>query len=131
MAGDAKTLSEVPFRISDPERIPVQRYYDAEFFKLEQELLWPHVWQMACRLEEIAEIGDYVTYRLLEKSVIVVRTASGVKAFHNACRHRGVQLTTDSGNCKSKGFICPFHGWRWNIDGKNTFVYGKNVFSPE
>jgi carnitine monooxygenase subunit len=129
--GDAETLNEVPFRISDPERIPVQRYYDEEFFKLEQELLWPHVWQMACRLEEIAEIGDYITYRLLEKSVIVVRTSSGVKAFHNACRHRGVQLTTDSGNCKSTGFICPFHGWRWNLDGKNTFVYGKKVFSPE
>lgn len=96
--GDRRKVNEVPFKITDPERIPAQRYYDEEFFKLERELLWPHVWQMACRLEEIPEIGDYVTYRLLDQSVIVVRTASGVKAFQNACRHRGVQLTTDFGN---------------------------------
>jgi hypothetical protein len=59
--GEAKSMNDVPFRISNPERIPAQRYYDEEFFKLEKELLWPHVWQMACRLEEISEVGDYVT----------------------------------------------------------------------
>jgi phenylpropionate dioxygenase-like ring-hydroxylating dioxygenase large terminal subunit len=86
---------------------------------------------MACRLEEIPEVGDYVEYRNLDKSVIVVRTKSGVKAFHNACRHRGVQLVTGSGNCKAKGFVCPFHGWRWNTEGENTFVFGKQIFSEE
>lgn len=126
-----KSSNEVPFKITHLERIPTQRYYDEEFFKLEQELLWPHVWQMACRLEEISEIGDYVEYKIFEKSVIVVRTQSGIKAFHNACRHRGVQLASGHGNCKSKGFICPFHGWRWNMEGENTFVFGRNVFSEE
>jgi len=127
--GDVNNLKEVPFRVTDPERIPAQRYYDEEFFKLERERLWPHVWQMACRLEEIPEVGDYVEYRILDKSVIVVRTKSDVKAFHNACRHRGVQLVSGSGNCRSKGFICPFHGWRWDGEGNNTFVFGKNIFS--
>ncbi len=129
--GDATKLRDVPFKITNPEQIPAKRYYDQEFFELEKELLWPHVWQMACRLEEIPEVGDYTEYRILDKSVIVVQTKTGVKAFHNACRHRGVQLATGSGNCKTKGFICPFHGWRWNIDGENTFVFGKNVFSEE
>ena len=27
------------------------------------------------------------------------------------------------------GFVCPFHGWRFNMDGENTFVYGKHLFS--
>jgi phenylpropionate dioxygenase-like ring-hydroxylating dioxygenase large terminal subunit len=35
------------------------------------------------------------------------------------------------GNCEVKGFNCPFHGWRWNIDGENTFVLGRHLFSPE
>ena len=124
-------LETVPFRVTNPELIPSQRYYDPAFFELEKEKLWPHVWQMACRLEEIPEIGDYVEYTILDKSVIVVNTKNGVKAFHNACRHRGVRLATGPGNCKSQGFICPFHGWRWNIEGENTFVFGKQVFSPE
>lgn len=132
MADDIKTrLETVPHRITNPELIPAQRYYDPEFFELERERLWPHVWQMACRLEEIPEVGDYVEYTILDKSVIIVNTKSGVKAFHNACRHRGVRLATGPGNCKTAGFICPFHGWRWNIEGENTFVFGKHVFSPE
>ncbi|HEX8058658.1 MAG TPA: aromatic ring-hydroxylating dioxygenase subunit alpha [Novosphingobium sp.] len=121
-------LAQVPHRVTDPKRIPAERYYDEAFFKLENEKLWPHVWQMACRLEEIPHIGDYVEYRNLDKSVIVVRTKNGVKAFHNACRHRGVQLVDQPGNCAKTGFICPFHGWRWNAEGKNTFVFGKQIF---
>ncbi|HTV95419.1 MAG TPA: aromatic ring-hydroxylating dioxygenase subunit alpha [Steroidobacteraceae bacterium] len=119
----------VPFRVTDLERIPTRRYYDEEFYKLECERLWPHVWQMACRLEQVANVGDWIEYSNLGKSVIVVRSKSGIKAYHNACRHRGMQLAKGHGNCQSKGFICPFHGWRWDIEGKNTFVYGKSIFS--
>ncbi|PXA82686.1 (2Fe-2S)-binding protein, partial [Nostoc sp. 3335mG] len=72
--------------MTDREKIPSKRYYDQEFFELEREKLWPHVWQMAARLEEIPNVGDYVEYRILDKSVIVVNTKTGVKAFHNACR---------------------------------------------
>lgn len=122
-------LNGVPHRVVNPERIPAARYYDAEFFELERQKLWPHVWQMACRLEEIPVVGDYVEYRILEKSVIIVRCKNGVKAFHNACRHRGLQLVTEPGNCKTSGFICPFHGWRFDMEGKNTFVFGKQLFS--
>jgi phenylpropionate dioxygenase-like ring-hydroxylating dioxygenase large terminal subunit len=120
---------DVPFRIVDPEFIPARRYYDPSFFELERERLWPHVWQMACRLEEIPEVGDWVEYAILDKSVIVVRTKEGVKAFHNACRHRGVRLANGAGSCEVQGFQCPFHGWRWNIEGKNTFVYERRYFS--
>ena len=129
---DAKMdeASEIPFKVTDPERIASQRYYDEAFYKLECENLWPHVWQMACRLENIQEVGDWIEYSNLGKSVIVVRAKDGVRAYHNACRHRGVPLVdvATHGNCKGKGFICPFHGWSWNTEGKNTFVYGKHLF---
>lgn len=122
----------VPFQIADPERIPTPRYYDEEFYRLECEKLWPHVWQMACRLEQIPDVGDWVLYENIGRAVIVVRTNDGVKAFHNACRHRGVPVAEGGhGNCRTDGFICPFHGWRWNIDGENTFVYGRHLFSEE
>jgi nitrite reductase/ring-hydroxylating ferredoxin subunit len=124
-------LRDVPFKVTNPERIPVQRYYDQEFYDLECKYLWPYVWQMAARLEEIPEVGDWVEYKILEKSVIVIRTKSGVKAFHNACRHRGVQLASGHGNCENTGFICPFHGWRFDMDGKNSFVFNRQIFSPE
>lgn len=124
-------LEAVPFRVENPELIPTERYFDEEFFKLEQEKLWPRVWQMACRLEEIPDIGDYVEYTILDKSVIVVRGNEGVKAFFNACRHRGVRLANGPGNCAQKGFICPFHGWRYDLEGRNSFVFGKQIFSAD
>jgi carnitine monooxygenase subunit len=124
-------LAKVPFRITDAERIPAKRYYDEAFFELEKEHLWSKVWQMACRLEEIPEVGDYVEYTILDKSVIVVRGKDGVKAFKNACRHRGVRLANGPGNCGQSGFICPFHGWRWDAEGECTFVFGRKVFSAD
>jgi len=124
-------LSKVPFRVTDPERLSAKRYYDPEFFELEKQHLWPHVWQMACRLEEIPQLGDYVEYTILDKSVMVVNTKSGIKAYLNACRHRGVRLANGPGNCAAEGFVCPFHGWRWNGDGECTFVFGRNIFSED
>lgn len=127
----AAALAQVPFRVVDPELIPVERYYDEGFFKLEKERLWPHVWQMACRLEEIPNLGDFTEYTILDRSVIVVRTAQGVKAFHNACRHRGMRLAAEPGNCAKSGFVCPFHGWRWSAEGENTFVFGRQIFNED
>lgn len=137
---DPAIRNGVPFAITNPERIPTPRYYDQEFYDLEVEKLWPHVWQMACRLEQIPEVGDWIEYSNVGKSVIVVRTKDGVKAYHNACRHRGVPIAGGSvdgtsgnsrGNCAKTGFICPFHGWRWNLEGENTFVYGRHLFSED
>ena len=55
---------EVPFAIDRPGFVPVERYYDPRFAALERDHLWPRVWQMACRLEEIPSAGDYVEYTI-------------------------------------------------------------------
>ena len=118
----------VPYAMTRPDRVPARRYYDPEFFAMEAELLWPRVWQMACRLEDIAKPGDFVEYEILDQSVIVVRVDENtVKAYNNVCRHRGVKLVDDRGHNES-GFICPFHGWCWGLDGANTFMYQPDLF---
>ena len=63
----------IPFAVEVPDRIPKERYYDEAFFRLEAEHLWPRVWQMACRLEELPEPRDFVEYENLDQSVVVVR----------------------------------------------------------
>jgi len=112
----------VPYAIEVPDRVPKPRYFDAGFFALEAEQLWPRVWQMACRLEEIPQPRDFVEYTFLDQSVVVLRTdAMEVVAFQNACRHRGVKVAEGHGTCEH-GFVCPFHGWCYGLDGKNSFV---------
>jgi phenylpropionate dioxygenase-like ring-hydroxylating dioxygenase large terminal subunit len=91
-------------------------YLSAEFVKLERERLWPKVWQVACREEELPRVGSFVTYDILNESVIVIRTRTDkIQAFNNACLHRGRQLTTGCGHAQR--FVCRYHGWKWNIDG--------------
>jgi len=119
----------VPHAMELPDRVPKERYYDPDFYRMEVELLWPRVWQMACRLEEIPRPNDFIVYEFLDQSLVVVRTDDlGVRAFHNACRHRGVQVAQGRGTCDS-GFTCPFHGWCYRSDGKNTFVSRPKTFS--
>jgi phenylpropionate dioxygenase-like ring-hydroxylating dioxygenase large terminal subunit len=122
--------SGVPFAISDRSFIPRERYFDSGFFELENEKLWPHVWQMACRLEEIPKVGDYVEYWVAHYSVIVVRTSGDViKAYQNQCRHRGTQLVQGCGTFRGGQIVCPFHAWRWALDGSPALpMYGHEGF---
>jgi phenylpropionate dioxygenase-like ring-hydroxylating dioxygenase large terminal subunit len=93
-----------------------ERYFDRDFHRLEVERMWSRVWQMACREEQIPEVGDSIVYEIVDASLIVVRTAPDeIRAFHNSCLHRGTQLRTGSGNVAA--FRCPFHGFTWNLDG--------------
>ncbi|KPP95003.1 SRPBCC family protein [Erythrobacter sp. HL-111] len=93
-----------------------RRYYDPDFAALENARLWPRTWQMACRLEDIPEVGDYVLYEIAEISLIVVRSdRDTVKAFFNACLHRGRALRDADGTASE--FRCPFHGFTWGLDG--------------
>ena len=41
----------------------------------------------------------------------------------------GSSHATAHGNCAKSVFVCPFHGWRWNLDGENTLVCRKHLFS--
>ena len=119
----------VPFAMEVPDRVRSERYYDPDFYQLEVEQLWPRVWQMACRLEEIPEAHDFVEYEFLDQSIIVLRTDDmEVRAFENACRHRGVKVVEGRGTCES-GFTCPFHGWCYGQDGANTYVAQRKTFA--
>ncbi len=96
--------------------IPRERYTSREFHELEKERIWYRAWQVACREEDLPEPGDTVVYDICDRSILVVRTEAGeIKAFYNACLHRGRQLRDTSANATE--LRCPFHGFCWNLDG--------------
>jgi len=99
-----------------PSGIAPSRYFDAAFHEQEVEKVWGRTWQMACREEQIPEVGDSLVYEIIDWSLIIVRTAPDeIRAYHNSCLHRGTQLRTKPG--KIKGFRCPYHGFSWHLDG--------------
>jgi phenylpropionate dioxygenase-like ring-hydroxylating dioxygenase large terminal subunit len=98
-----------------------ESYFSLHYLDLEYRRLWPRVWQMAGREEELSGVGDYITYDIGDDSVIVVRSAPDqLRAFHNVCRHRGRRLLAGAGQIKH--IRCEFHGWRWKLDGSNENV---------
>lgn len=117
---DTKPVPEV-LRLESPqflgnEDIANSRYTSRAYHELEVERLWKRVWQFACREEQIPHVGSYVVYDIAHLSFIVMRSAPGeIKAFYNACLHRGRQLKDVSGRCSE--MRCPFHGFSWKLDG--------------
>jgi len=98
-------------------RVPISRYTSPAFHAQEVERVWKKVWQMACREEEIPEVGDHVLYEIADVSLLVVRAAPGeIRAFHNTCLHRGRPLRDEGGRVAE--LRCPFHGWTWDLRGR-------------
>ena len=96
--------------------LSIHHYISREWHELEKERLWTRVWQFACREEHIPNVGDHTTYDIAGRSYLIVRSAADtIKAFPNACLHRGRQLKQYDGNCSE--IRCPFHGFAWHLDG--------------
>jgi nitrite reductase/ring-hydroxylating ferredoxin subunit len=100
-----------------------ERYVSQEFFDLEMERLWPRVWQVACREEEIPSRGDFIEYVIGDQSVLVVRDGEdSIKAFYNTCLHRGTRLAAGRGSFTDGDIRCRYHAWRYSLDGRLTEV---------
>ncbi|MCB2076414.1 MAG: aromatic ring-hydroxylating dioxygenase subunit alpha [Novosphingobium sp.] len=125
---------------------PTEAFLSKEYLEAEKRLLWPKVWQMVERVEDLPNPGDWMTYNVAEESVVVIRMDDGsFKAFHNVCPHRGRQLVStpdmmpgkvhDVRGNKRKNFICGFHGWTFDLEGNNTFILDPqdwdNKLTPE
>ena len=101
--------------------IPALHYTSADFLRREYERLWPRAWQVACREEELADVGAFLTYEIGDQSLLLVRTAAGkIKCYYNVCLHRGRRLKEGCG--KATKLHCSYHGWQWDLEGRNIRV---------
>ena len=120
---------EYPELGTDP--IPVDPYYTSqEYFELEREKIWHHVWLNVGRVEDIPNAGDFFVkdIKICKTSILVVRGKDGViRGFHNVCSHRLNKLVWDS--CGSRqAFSCRFHGFTYDAEGQLTHAPDENVF---
>jgi glycine betaine catabolism A len=107
-----------------------------EFHELEREAVFKRAWLNVGRVEQLPRKGSYFTKELAitRTSVVIVRNLDGeIRAFYNVCRHRGNKLVWNdypneetSGVCRQ--FVCKYHGWRYDLDGSNSFVQQESEF---
>ena len=109
------------YEFEGDDDIAYEQYTSPEYARAEDDHMWSRTWQWACREEHIPEPGDYHVYDIGDRSALVVRGPDGtIKAFHNACLHRGTQLKPPESSGFSNQLRCPFHGWTWSLDGELT-----------
>jgi len=111
----------VDYPIVDGARtLPGKYYHSQEIYDEEVEKIFYKFWMLACRAEEIPEVGDFKLVQIEDESLILVRDKSGeIKAHFNVCSHRGTQLCVEpSGTFKTKSIQCPYHAWTYALNGK-------------
>ena len=129
---DISKVVETVEDLTEPVTFGVEAYTSEAYVRAERDKLWRKVWQQAGRVEEIPEVGNFLTYDILDDSVIVVRTAPDtIKAYYNVCSHRGRRLVdTPPGAKNATGdrvkFVCGFHGWTYDLNGKCTYILEKD-----
>ncbi len=107
--------------------LPYWVYYDPKLIPLEIENIWKKHWQVACRAEDIPNVGDRVSYDVGTLSFLIVRSGSSeFKAFFNSCRHRGRKLCSSMGS--GDHIQCPFHGWTYALDGSLKWIAREEDF---
>jgi phenylpropionate dioxygenase-like ring-hydroxylating dioxygenase large terminal subunit len=115
-----KTLSaeKIFQRPGSRSGLPAWTYDNAELTSLEIEQVFLRNWLFVGHVAELPNSGDYQCFSMGDERAVVVRDGEGeIRAFYNLCRHRASRVVAEeSGHC-GKSFICPFHGWSYNLDG--------------
>ncbi|MGD0454211.1 MAG: aromatic ring-hydroxylating dioxygenase subunit alpha [Solirubrobacteraceae bacterium] len=101
---------------------PVELYLDEDRFRRETRALARLPIPLA-HVSQIREPGDFITETVLGRPVLVTRSADGrARAFLNVCRHRGSELVTERCGRGAKSFVCPYHAWTYETDGRLSHV---------
>ena len=98
-------------------RNPVSAYLDEDQWRAERRVLFGARPIVVALSAELQRPGDWVTFDLPDRPLVVVRGDDGVaRAFLNVCRHRGVQLCHGRAGHDRK-LVCPFHAWTFDTSG--------------
>ena len=121
--GAPDAILEESYEFIGDADIPFERYISKDFAQEENNKMWSKVWQWACHVDHIPEVGDYYVYDVADLSAVIIRSDKNeIKAYYNSCLHRGTQLKPSGSSGVCKELKCPFHGWTWSLSGKLEFL---------
>lgn len=99
--------------------IDAKKYIDPEIFQREREAIFSRYPVIAGLSQDIPKAGDYLLLEHTEVPILVTRNEAGeIKAFVNACRHRGAALVYDGRGSAGPRLSCPYHAWTYSLDGE-------------
>lgn len=106
--------------------LPAHAYTSAQFLKRERATVFSQYWVCVGLASDVPNPGDVYPTEVAGMPIVLVRDRAGtLRAFHNICSHRGLQLVNQS--CNVQGHLrCPYHSWAYKLDGtlKSTPHFG-------
>jgi len=119
-----KTTDQAPAMME----LPIDAYNDPGRFQREVDRVFHHLPLGLALSIELPAPGSYKAMTVMQRPIILVRGEDGVvRAFVNACRHRGAQLC-GPGSGTAKRFVCPYHAWRFDLQGQLIGLFGESTF---
>ncbi|MFC4158730.1 aromatic ring-hydroxylating oxygenase subunit alpha [Chitinimonas lacunae] len=97
-------------------QLPVSVYFDEDFYRLEQEILFANGPRYVGHELMVPEVGDYMVLDMYDRAKYLKRTDKGVKLLSNICRHRQALMLEGRGN--GAVTVCPLHRWTYDNDGR-------------
>lgn len=111
-------------------RVDPARYHDPAYARVEWDRVFARSWLLAGASSDIPEAGDFLKFDIGPESFVVVRGEDRVaRAHYNVCPHRGSQLVASDFGSVDR-FTCPFHSWRFGLDGRCQSVTDADSFDP-
>lgn len=78
---------------------------------------------------QLKNAGDFIACDKLGVPILISRDRhEKVNAFLNVCRHRGARLTVENCGTVEKMFVCPYHGWTYNLEGELMAIPDRKGF---
>jgi choline monooxygenase len=104
--------------LAEASTIPSSWYTDERLFRLEKETVFGNSWQVAARLDQVRESGDYATTEIGGEPIVIVRGSDGdLRGFFNVCRHHAAAVMTEAEGHATQ-MRCPYHGWTYSLSGE-------------
>ena len=114
--------------LDDTFAVPIDDYLDPRRWEREVDVLFRRSPVVAALSAHLPNPGSYRAIDIAGVPVLTVRQADGgVRAFINACRHRGA-LVVAEGCGEARRFTCPYHAWSYNNEGALVGISGRQKF---
>ncbi len=112
-----------------PQIMPPAAYVDDAWFQAERDGLLARTWHLVATTADVPAPGDFVTFRLLGRPLLVSHTEAGPRVFLNVCAHR-LALLTSAPRGRMCRLTCQYHGWEFDADGNTRKIPDAPGFRP-
>ncbi len=113
---------------SDVMSNSIDAYVDEGRYQKEVERIFKTLPLALCLSSELPGENTHRAMNVLDTPVLITRSKDNqVRAFLNVCRHRGSKVCKE-GSGEKRNFICPYHAWTYDHEGKLIGMYGEKTF---